>query len=176
MISRQLLRSHFRNRSGATAVEFALIAPVFFAIIFSTFEGGWMAIQATMLDRAVDLAVREIRVGATNAPKNQDEIKAAVCNKAYLLIDCTSSVVIEMTDVSSNAFPSNKAPCIDRGSKIAPVVNFSPGQRGAIMYVRACLTTDPITPLLGFALNMSTDGKGGYFLSSSSAFVNEPSV
>ncbi|WP_413711648.1 TadE/TadG family type IV pilus assembly protein [Rhizobium sp. Rhizsp82] len=167
-------KSTVRDRSGATAVEFALIAPLFFAIIFSTFEAGWMVIEATMLDRAVDLAIRDIRVGATAAAKTQDQIKAAVCNQAIMLPGCASSIVVEMTDISSGALPSSNTPCVDRGSNVSPVVAFSPGQRGSIMYVRACFTTDPITPLLGLALSMPKDGKGGYFLSSSSAFVNEP--
>lgn len=174
MRSLHILRSYGRDRSGAAAVEFALVAPIFFAIVFSTFEAGWMVIQSTMLDRAVDLAVREIRVGAVSAPKDQSQIKAAVCSQAYLLVNCSSGIVVEMTDVSSGALPSNGTPCIDRGSNVAPVVAFSPGQRGSIMYVRACFTTDPITPLLGLALSLPKDGKGGYFLSSSSAFVNEP--
>jgi len=167
-------RSVVSDQSGATAIEFALIAPLFFAIIFSTFEAGWMVIEATMLDRAVDLAVRDIRIGSTTAAKNQDQIKAAVCKQAFMLPGCDSSIVVEMTDISSGTLPSSDTPCVDRGSKVSPVVAFSPGQRGSIMYVRACFTTDPITPLLGLALSVPKDGKGGYFLSSSSAFVNEP--
>lgn len=163
-----------KDRTGATAVEFAMVAPLFFAIVFSTFEAGWMIVEATMLDRAVDIAVRDIRVGAAAAPKTQNQIKAAVCTQAYLIRDCSSSIVIEMTDVTAGAFPAKNTPCVDRGSNVAPVVNFTPGQRGAIMYVRACLTSDPVTPLLGLALAMPKDGRGGYFLSSSSAFVNEP--
>jgi Flp pilus assembly protein TadG len=174
MSHRPILQRFLSDLAGTAAIEFAFVAPIFFAIVFSTFEAGWMVIQSTMLDRAVDLAVRDIRVGAVAAAKNQNQIKAAVCDKAYLLVDCASSIVVEMTDISSGTLPSNSTPCVDRGSNVAPVVAFSPGQRGSIMYVRACFTTDPITPLLGLALSLPKDGKGGYFLSSSSAFVNEP--
>lgn len=163
-----------RDTSGATAVEFALIAPVLLALIFSTFEAGWMVTKATMLDRALDTVVRKIRIGAAGAPTTQDQIRTAVCNETLVIFDCLSSLTVEMTDVSSTAFPASGAVCVDRGSSVAPVVSFATGNRGSIMYVRACATTDPLTPLLGLALAMPKDSKGGYYLLSSSAFVNEP--
>jgi Flp pilus assembly protein TadG len=162
------------DKSGATAIEFALVAPVLLALIFSTFEGGWMVAKATMLDRAVDVVVRSIRVGASGAPSTQDQVKAAICKETLIVPACAASLTVEMTDVTTTPFPTSNAVCIDRGSSLAPVVNFGTGQRGSIMYVRACLVTDPLTPLLGLALSMPKDSKGGYYLMASSAFVNEP--
>lgn len=174
MRAQSKLAALLRNRSGATAVEFALVVPLFLSLVFSTFEAGWMVVNATVLDRALDTTVRQIRIGSSSAPTTQDQIRTAVCAQAAIFVDCAKSLIIEMTDVSSGTFPTNNTVCVDRASAVAPVVSYSSGQRGSIMYVRACLVSNPLTPALGLALSLPKDGKGGYYLVSSSAFINEP--
>jgi Flp pilus assembly protein TadG len=168
------LSKALHDTSGSTAIEFAIIAPLFLSIVFSTFESGWIVTKTTMLDRALDTTVREMRVGAASAPTTQAQIKTAICAKTVIIADCEASITVEVTDVTKGTFPASAAQCQDKGSSIQPVVQFSPGERGAIMLIRACVTTDPLTPLLGLALHMPKDSKGGYFIHSSSAFVNEP--
>ena len=56
-------RRFLRNEEGAIALEFAIVAPVFFAIVFSIFEAGWMMTKVMMLEMALDKTVRELRVG-----------------------------------------------------------------------------------------------------------------
>lgn len=163
-----------RSDGASSAIEFAVIAPVLLAIVFSTFEFGWTVIQKNLLDRAVDLSIRSIRVGDASAPKTMTDLRTNVCAKTILLKDCAKSLIIEMTDITNSAVPTSATPCINKSSKIEPVVNFTPGGRGSIMYVRFCWTTKPISPLIGLAALSPTDGKGNYFIISASAFVNEP--
>jgi hypothetical protein len=42
------------------------------------------------------------------------------------------------------------------------------------MLIRACLTADALFPTTGIAAQMEQDSQGGYFITASSAFVNEP--
>lgn len=53
-----------RRRSGATAVEFALIAPALLSLIFLCLDGAWQAMTAATLDR---VAREASRYGATGA-------------------------------------------------------------------------------------------------------------
>ena len=63
----QRLAAFLRASGGASAVEFALVVPMLFAIIFSTFEAGWLMTQTIMLDHALDRTVRELRTGRLDA-------------------------------------------------------------------------------------------------------------
>ena len=169
------MRSLQANRSGATAIEFAILAPIFIAVLFSTFEIGWLITKSTLLDRALDLTIRQIRVGATTAPKSQQAMATMICDKLYVIPDCSKALTVEMTKIASAAdFPSNGATCVDRGDKFTPSVSFSAGGRAEIMYVRACLVSDALTPFIGIAFHFIKDSKGGYSIVSSSAFMNEP--
>lgn len=169
------MRKLSSNRSGATAIEFAILAPIFIAVLFSTFEVGWLITKSTLLDRALDLAVRQIRVGAATAPSSQTGMAAMICDKLYVIPNCKSVLTVEMTRIAkATDFPSTTATCIDRGGSITPAVSFTTGARAEIMFVRACLVSDALTPFLGIAFHFIKDSKGGYSLVSTSAFMNEP--
>jgi Flp pilus assembly protein TadG len=43
-----------RDTRGATAVEFALVLPLFLAMVFSIFEAGWLMTQTIMQDGALE--------------------------------------------------------------------------------------------------------------------------
>jgi Flp pilus assembly protein TadG len=62
------LRWPRRSRRGATAVEFALTAPVFFLFLLAAFEFGWMNVIRHTADNAAYEAARSVMVpGATSA-------------------------------------------------------------------------------------------------------------
>ena len=62
------LRKDRRLRRGATAVEFALTAPVFFVFLLAAFEFGWMNVIRHTADNAAYEAARTAMVpGATAA-------------------------------------------------------------------------------------------------------------
>lgn len=173
----RLAERFVRDRSGAAALEFAMVAPIFLALVFSTFETGWIMVRATALDRALDMAVRKVRIAADDAPASQAEMKTEICSEMKLVVPvCERAMTVEMSVVkAATDIPTNDAQCVDRGSKYEPTVTFTTGDRAQIMYVRACLVTDPITPLIGVALKLAKDSLGGYSLVSSTAFINEPS-
>jgi Flp pilus assembly protein TadG len=164
-----------RNRDGAIAIEFAMLAPLFVALMFSAFEVGWLMTKSTLLDRALDITIRSIRVGSATAPTTQAEMVTMICSYMYVIKDCTTKMTVEMTTITSASdFPTADAACVDRAKNITPVVSFSTGSRATIMYVRACLVTDALTPYVGVALNFSLDSQGGYNMVATSAFMNEP--
>lgn len=169
------IRSLLANRSGATALEFALVAPIFLGLVFGTFEAGWMMTKATLLDRALDLTVRQVRIGAAGAPKTQAAIRQAVCDQTLVIRDCMNAMTIEMIAVqSASDFPTSEATCVDRGASVKPTTSFRAADRSTIMFIRACVVSDPLTPLIGLALHMTKDSLGGYRIVSTSAFMNEP--
>ena len=168
---------HFlrRERSGAAALEFALVAPLFFGLVFSTFEAGWMMTKSMMLGRSMNIAIRLIRVGSDDAATTQAELKKQICANTMIIPDCVASLTVEMSPIASASdFPTAAAACVDRGSTVTPVVAFTAASRAMIMFVRACIVTDPFTPGIGVALDLPKDSKGGYSLVSTTAFMSEP--
>jgi len=51
-------RSFFRNESGASAAEFALVLPLFLLLIFGVFAAGIMMNSAMALQRATEVSAR----------------------------------------------------------------------------------------------------------------------
>lgn len=165
-----------RDRSGSAALEFAIVLPLLLALVFSIFEAGWMMTRTMLLDRALDITIRSVRTGK-DAPRNQMEMKRAVCGHMIIVPDCEASMLIEMRGVASASdFPTSAASCVDRGETIQPSVGFGTGGGGSLILVRACLVTDPLAPFIGLGLAMPKDSKGGYSIVSISAFMNEPGV
>jgi Flp pilus assembly protein TadG len=172
-----MLARFSKDPSGASAVEFALVVPIFLALVFSTLEGGWLMTRSMLLGRALDQTIRLIRIGDPDAPTSHTAMKKALCKRTLIVRNCETTVLIEMKEIRTAAdMPTHAAVCVDRGARVQPVTSFSTGSRGSIMYVRACIVSDPIVPLMGLALQFEKDGKGGYHQTAVSAFVNEPGI
>lgn len=163
-----------RDTKGAAAIEFALLVPILLAIIFSTLEAGWLMVQTIMLDRALDLTVRELRIGSFANP-TQEAMRDRICAQAVVLIDCQKTLALELIPITSAAsYPTDAARCLNRGTTLQPVLRFDAGQRTQTVFVRACYVVEPFTPGLGLGLVLSKDETGAVRLVSKSGFINEP--
>ena len=172
---RKLCRSFAKDRSGVAALEFALVAPMLFALIFASIEAGWIMVQTIMLDRALDRTVRSLRIGTIESP-TQENIREAVCADAFVLADCDRMLTLEFVPIATvNDYPTDTARCVSGGGSLRPVIRFNPGQRSQLVFVRACFVVAPLTPGLGLGLSLPKDSTGDTRLIAKSGFVNEPS-
>jgi hypothetical protein len=173
-IWRQRLAAFLRASEAASAVEFALVVPMLFAIIFSTFEAGWLMTQTIMLDHALDRTVRELRTGRLDGASSA-AVRTSICDGALVLVNCETSLALEMIPIRTAAdYPTDSARCIDRSVAIAPVLRYTAGARSEQVFVRACFVVNAITPFLGLGLGLPKDSAGTYRIVSRSAFANEP--
>lgn len=171
-----MLRHWRRDQNGTTAVEFGMIAPLFLALLLGASDAGWLMTKAMLLDQALTKSIRTLRIGGEGAPATHEQFRKLICGQTILIPDCNESLLIEMTVVKSAAsFPTAAMPCIDR-SKPAPSTNFSTGGRSDMLFVRACLTADPMFPLIGDGLGLPRTVQGRFNLISLSGFMNEPGV
>ena len=169
------LSRFLRDETGALVVEFVILYPVFIVMMLSCVEAGIMMLRSAMLERGVDLAVRDLRVGnMTNA--DEDIMRTAICNHAAFLSDCTSNVRVELTRVDPDtfAFPSTQATCVERDEAIQPSLEFVNGQDHDLMMLRACAIYSPFFPTTGLGLRLVEAPGEGYALIAASAFVVEP--
>jgi Flp pilus assembly pilin Flp len=82
-----------RNSSGVTAIEFAMVAPVFFMAMGAVIETGIMLFTEYVLQSSVQEAARKIRTGqAQTAGMSSGDFKTEICNLAGKVFDCAGSV------------------------------------------------------------------------------------
>lgn len=161
---------------GTTAVEFALMVPLFIMVFMASFESGLLMTRSIMLEQSVDMTMRELRLGHYTAP-DTDLLKAEICRRTVIFKNCEANITIELTQINTTNFnlPSNNSKCINRSKPVAPVNNLVLLQKNDIMLVRVCVVQDALFPTTGIALQMRKDGANGYYLMSTSAFATEPS-
>src|SRR4030088_1891571 len=88
------LRRCRRNRRGSAAVEFALVAPVFFALLFAIIETALVFFAGQVLETMVQDSARQILTGqAQTATFAQADFKTLVCSKIPALFTCASVYV-----------------------------------------------------------------------------------
>jgi len=180
---RRLIRhiSGFRRREdGVSTVEFVILFPIFMTLLLSGYEIGVLMSRQTMLDRGVDLAVRDLRLGRMDGGEDdvldESDVRRAVCNYAGVLKECLTALHIDLQPISTSSFemPATSATCVDRSEELRPAVVFDPGVENELMFVRACFVVDPMFPGTGLGAQLPKDATGGYQLVATSAFVNEP--
>lgn len=86
----RLMRRFLRADDGVTVVEFAVVGPLFFAIIGATIETALAFFAGYALDAAVIDTSRLIRTGQPNyiSTTSADNYRAAMCGQLYGIFDC----------------------------------------------------------------------------------------
>jgi Flp pilus assembly protein TadG len=167
-----ILRRFRRNRRGSAAVEFALVAPIFFAVLFAIIELALVFFASQMLETVTQDTSRLILTGqAQTASYTQASFKDAVCAKLTVMFDCVNGVSIDVQ--SYKAFSAvNIADPIDAGKNFVPPNNYLPGGPGDIVVVRLFYKWPLFVTGLGF--NPANIAGNKRLLTATAAFQNEP--
>ncbi|MFN4159352.1 MAG: TadE/TadG family type IV pilus assembly protein [Gemmobacter sp.] len=172
---RRALARFGRREDGGAMVELVIVMPVMMMVFMAAFESGMYMTRQIMLDRAVDLTVRELRLGRLNAPTH-DTLKDEICNRAPFLRECDATIRIELRPVVTTNWnlPAGATTCFDRDEPINPSLLPNPGVENELMLVRVCVIQDAIFPGANIGAAIVRDTQGGYALVSVASFVNEP--
>lgn len=174
MIRRALSRL-LRREDGTASVEFVLVVPTVITIFVASVEAGFYMTKHVMLERGLDLVMRDLRLGNLGS-FDHDDLRTLICQATPILTDCENTLKVELRPISTISFDMPEAPatCIDRGDETEADAEFSPGSSNEIMIVRACAIQDPMFPSTGIGLQLRADAQGGYQMVTASVFVNEP--
>lgn len=174
-VMKRLTRA-IRREEGTSTVEFVLCIPAFMAIFMMSFESGMFMTKSVLLDRAVDLTIRELRLGHYPNPTSA-LLKQEICDKSIILYDCETSIMLELQPINQTtwAMPPTSVTCIDRDQDIQPLVTMDVGSNNEIMLVRACVLVDAMFPSTGLGEKLTYGPGGEIGMIAVSAFVNEPS-
>ncbi|MFB9270163.1 TadE/TadG family type IV pilus assembly protein [Bradyrhizobium erythrophlei] len=169
-----------RNRRGSAAVEFALVAPLFFGLLFAIIEVAFIFFAGQMLETATQDSARMVLTGQAqngqipgcSTPCTQAQFKTdVVCSKISMLFDCANGIYVDVRSYSQFSSVSVTPP-IDAGGNFMPAMQYSPGNAGDIVVVRVFYQWPVFVSGLGFnAANLSN---GKRLLTATAAFKNEP--
>jgi Flp pilus assembly protein TadG len=169
---RKALRRFRRNRRGSAAVEFALVAPVFFALLFAIIETAIVFFAGQVLETVTQDSARMIMTGqAQTAGFSQGQFKTYVCGKINILFDCDTGIYVDVKSYPAFSNVSISDP-IDAGKNFVAPNNYSPGGPGDIVVVRLFYQWPLIVTGLGYNISNLKDSKR--LLSGTAAFRNEP--
>lgn len=160
------LRAFRRDDVGATAIEFAFVAPMAIALIIATIEVGMLEVISSNLDAAVMDVARKIRTGASDRPANTTALVDMICaNMVESSADCHARLKtsVQVTPNFADAGPAAGA---------AATGQFNAGGAGDIVLVRATYTWPLILPM--YAGNFQLAGPTQAILDTRAAFRNEP--
>ena len=169
---RTLLRRFRRNRRGSAVVEFALVAPVFFALLFAIIETAMVFFASQVLETVTQDSARMIMTGqAQNASYTQAQFKTYVCGKISVMFDCANGIYVDVKSYSQFSTVSVTAP-IDSSGNFVNSMSYSPGAAGDIVVVRVFYQWPLFVTRLGY--NIANLNNKKRLLTATAAFKNEP--
>jgi Flp pilus assembly protein TadG len=166
----RMRRGFRRNVSGATAVEFGMLAMPFFFLVFAIIETGVVIGAGVLLDNAVKDVARQVMTGQIQSSDvDPKTFKAKICDEVDILMDCAKVKVDLRTFPAFGAIPSNIP------MKLASVDDtgfcFDPGAQDSITVLRAFYEWPWKA---GFLQKLSEGSNGNALLFSIAPFMNEP--
>jgi Flp pilus assembly protein TadG len=169
-----LLRRFRRSRGGSAAVEFALVAPMFFALLFVILETAIMFFAGQVLETITQNSARTILTGQTQGAGYTSLAQfqtSVVCPQIPALFTCSNMAVdVESWTSFSGSMAINNL--IDTSCNYTNL-QYSPGGPGDFVLVKLAYKW----PLFvtGFGFNLTTTGCSNQrLLVAAAAFKNEP--
>jgi Flp pilus assembly protein TadG len=179
---RNLSGAFIRDSKGATAVEFALIATPFLAIIAALIQTFLVFFAQSVLENAVRKSSRQILTGQVQtqaASLSQAAATAAfhqiVCDNAAVLFKCNGLMVdVRVANNWSSANTGLPTLTYDSNGNVTNTWQFNPGNAGDVVVVRVMYLWPVFFGQIAF--NMANQANGSREIMASAAFQNEPAA
>lgn len=154
-----------RDERGATAIEFAFVAPLLIFTLLSLVEMGMLGMMIMGVDAAVFDASRRIRTGRDDAATSAQSFEDQICGKlGGNLTTCRQRMQISVKTYTKFADANAVAAAAPDGS-------FDKGEAGDIIIVKVDYTWPLLTP---FVAQFEHDGPTSVVIPARAAFKNEP--
>jgi Flp pilus assembly protein TadG len=155
-----------RARDGATAVEFALVAPALIATLIAIFEVMYFLFAQQTVQTAAGEFGRMFMTnqgpaqGSTVNSSGQLKTGSSVCNIISPLLDCTKVMVdVQSYDSLSGANTSMPTLTYDGSGNVTNTWSYTAGTPGQIVVIRLIYQLSTIRGPLGFVLSSLSNGK-----------------
>ena len=177
----RILRRFRRNRHGSAAVEFALVAPMFFALLFAIIETGMMFFASQVLETVTQDSARVIQTGQAmtpggvsatqTGPLTEAQFQQYVCGEVPALLNC-NNIAIDV-EAYPSTWPLTFSSQIDgNGNFVSSNLQYNLGGPCEIVVVRLFYQWQLFVTGLGY--NISNLSGNKRLLYGTAAFRNEP--
>jgi Flp pilus assembly protein TadG len=177
-----ILRRFRRSRRGSAAVEFALVAPIFFGLLFAIIETAIIFFASQVLETITQDSARVIETGQSQSGLvtgcattgcTQTQFKQYVCGQIPALFSCGGVFVdVESCPSASGfscvAFNSQ----IDNNGNFINNMQYNPGGPGNIVVVKLFYLWPLYVTGLGY--NIANVSGSQRLLTATAVFKNEP--
>lgn len=171
-VTPRIVRRFARRQDGAAAVEFAMVAAPFLALVFAILETAIIFFAGQALETATADSARLIMTGqAQKQGFSAAQFKDQVCARVYGLFDCSSGVQVDVRTYSSFASVNSAKP-VDSNGNLTVTPAYQPGGPGDIVVVRLLYQWPVYVSLLG--LNLADTAGNKRLIMATAAFRNEP--
>jgi len=167
-------RRLLQGEEGATAVEFALVATPFLALLVAIIQTMIVFFAQRLLDEVVSQASRTIQTGQAQASNlTQSQFASWVCQKTVILFTCGNFMVnVQSSAAFSSASTTTPTLTFDSHGNVTNTWNYQLGNPGDIVVVQVMYQWPVVLGPLGF--NLSNLPNGNRLLVSSNVFKREP--
>jgi Flp pilus assembly protein TadG len=150
------LRRFRCNRRGSAAVEFALVAPVFIALLFATIETAAVFFASQVLEAGVENTGRLIYTNQVGT-MSQADFKQKLCDQVSLLFNC-SNLYIDVRSYAQGTPITITDPIDGSGNFVNNFVFQPPSSTSEAAVFRAFYQWPLIVTGLGY--NIANIGRG----------------
>lgn len=187
------MRRFGQNTEGASAIEFAMVAPLFLGFVMSAFELGILYTRIATVELTMTDVARQVYTGqAQTGGLDREQIIALMCDEIDNVINCKDesgdprgNVMVELLTLPAYSSSIGTAPtCTHVGEVLGEdeLPTFSTAIGGDIVFMRFCITVDGILPGIremtyfgaNWVLDMPETADGKYGIVSSVVFRTEP--
>ena len=173
VVASPVARRFVRQQDGAAAIEFAMVAAPFLAMVFAIMETAVVFFAGQALETAGSDSARLIMTGQAQMQGfDQAKFKQAVCAKIYGLFSCNSGLMVDVKNYTSFSSINTAKPIDSNGNVQTGNFGYAPGGPGDIVVVRLMYQWPVYVSLLG--MNLSDSAGNKRLLMSTIAFRNEP--
>ncbi len=162
-----------KDQSGSTAIEFAMLAPLFLGLIFSIFESGYFYYQQAVIEDVANRAARTIRVGAAPSASYQasttvgcqtgkDCFYQTICDPLKWFGNCSQNLAVDVKTFNSFSDLNNdlsSASCPSDTNYDYNLQAYEPGQELSIVRIRVCYLVRTFNPALGMKLSRTSGNR-----------------
>jgi len=171
------LKAFIAREHGMASIEFVAMFPAAMVIMFIAGESAMVNLRKTNLDRALEMTIRELRLGKIVNPTSSS-LRTLICSRMGNPQNCSSDLTLELSvrniTATNMTVPSLTATCVNRTTRIEPVLTFELGAKNDLVFVRACYVIDVLFPTSVGTVTVTESFGTEHTLVSTSAFVNEP--
>ena len=162
------------SESGAAAVEFALVAAPFLALLVAILQTGIVFLASRVLDEVTAQASRYVMTGqAQQSNMSQSGFATYVCNNTFAMFTC-ANFMINVQNYASFSAASTTTPTLtfNGNGTVSNTWTWSPGNPGDIVVLQVMYQWPIVLGPLGF--NLGNLANGNRLLVSTAVFKNEP--